>query len=568
VLREGMKRQRRVYETTALAAVRKTRQLALFWARRCRKSTTLGNIAFDEMAASPGRTVIAASASLLLGKELVGMTLSATEQAALVFNEAASINAAFQTAAADKSLDFRVADTATNKEYATPAPDTQHATRNTSPAPRNTLTPDDLAALYKSSNMEMRLYFDRTTYSRLKIIAPNPATARGWGGTVLRDEAGYTPIALENELRVAVKPIMDTDKSFKLIYACNLCPNDRHPWFETTMPPVDASFSVNPSGNFYRGQNNLLIHRVTLADAYAAGHQLYDDSGTPLTLAEFRSQPANKLGLNINYDLVHESGGTAAIDLIALLTAQRRGAGQCHFAFCDDHGQFLHALTVMRGLLRNGRVGIGFDVATTTGESSNPSCIYVMEQVGGEYFARLIVVFKSKVRAVMVERLEAILKMVRARPDGGPARRLCIDASSERLAAEETKNDLQALVPVELVIAGMSVQPPGYQEPTNYKTYQGDLYSAAVNENRIALPADGYIKTDHRMVMKDGGRYVCTPDGDGRHGDTFDAGKQALYALESNAGGMTTMDGVATGHNATGDSRGARMPFCPPRRTV
>ena len=43
-----MKRVRRLYENTALVAVRKTRQLALFWTRRGRKSTTLGNISFDE----------------------------------------------------------------------------------------------------------------------------------------------------------------------------------------------------------------------------------------------------------------------------------------------------------------------------------------------------------------------------------------------------------------------------------------------------------------------------------------------------------------------------------------
>ena len=549
-----MKRVRRLYENTALVAVRKTRQLALFWTRRGRKSTTLGNISFDEMSATPGRTVIAASASLVLGKELVGMTLSAAETASIVTREALAINDVFEEGSSDKRLSLKIADASTNKEFTSP----------TSPNSPTRLTAEDFASLYKSSNMEMRLYFDRTTYSRLKIIAPNPATARGWGGTVLRDEAGYTPIALETELRIATKPIMDTDPTFKLIYACNLCPNDRHPWFETTMPPVDATFPVNPAGNFYRGQNNLLIHRVTLADAYAAGHILYDDAGHPLTLNEFRALPGNKLGLNINYDLVHESGGTAAIDLIALLSSQRRGATQGHFAFVDSDATFLAAVASFRRLLKNGRIGIGFDVATTTGETSNPSSITVIEEQGGEYFTRLILVFKSKVRAVMVERLQTIIQAIRSRPTGGPARRLCIDASNERLAAEETKDDLQPLIPVELVIAGTSIQPPGYEEPINYKTYQGDLYSTTINENKLSLPSDPYIKTDHRMVMKDQGRYVCTPDADGKHGDTFDSGKQALYALLSTAG-LTTMAGVAIGTNiSTQIAAQRRTGYCPP----
>jgi len=552
-----MKRLRRLYENTALVAVRKTRQLALFWTRRGRKSTTLGNISFDEMSATPGRTVIAASASLLLGKELVGMTLSAAETAAIVTREAAAMLDVFQDRSTSPSprgegrgegdFQLKIADTATNKEYPAPLPNAPRS--HALPAPRPSLSPDDFAALYKSSNMEMRLYFDRTTYSRLKIIAPNPATARGWGGTVLRDEAGYTPIGLETELRIATKPIMDTDPTFKLIYACNLCPNDRHPWFETTMPQTDLVLPINPAGNFYRGQNNLLIHRVTLADAYAAGHVLYDDVGHALTLNEFRALPGNKLGLNINYDLVHESGGTAAIDLIALLTSQRRGAGQCCFLFADNDSDFIRAMHQLRGLLKNGHVGIGFDVASTTGETSNPSSITVMEELGGERFARLILVFKSKSRELMADRLHDITEIVRARPAGGPARRLCIDASNERLAAEETANDLRPFLPVELVLSGATIQPPGYTQPTNYKTFLGDIYSAAVNENTLALPPDPYVKSDHRMPMKDQGRYLCTPDADGKHGDTFDSGKLALYALQSSGGALTTMSGLIVGQN-------------------
>jgi len=63
---------RRLYEHTALVAVRKARQIVLFRARR-------------------GRTVIAASASLLLGTELAGVTLSVSEQATTVFNEACAL---------------------------------------------------------------------------------------------------------------------------------------------------------------------------------------------------------------------------------------------------------------------------------------------------------------------------------------------------------------------------------------------------------------------------------------------------------------------------------------------
>ena len=77
----GQKRERRLYENTALVAVREERVIGLLWTRRGRKSTTLGNMAFDELSAGPGRTVIGASASLLLGTELVSMTVTATAYA-------------------------------------------------------------------------------------------------------------------------------------------------------------------------------------------------------------------------------------------------------------------------------------------------------------------------------------------------------------------------------------------------------------------------------------------------------------------------------------------------------
>ena len=149
--------------------------------------------------------------------------------------------------------------------------------------------------------------------------------------------------------------------------------------------------------------------------------------------------------------------------------------------------------------------------------------------------------FKSKKRQVMSDYLVRIVKTVRQRPAGGPPRRLCIDASNERLAAEETKDDLQAYIPVELVLGGAAVDPlpPGYEDAINYKTYVGDLYCAAVNDGRTVMPSDDYIKTDHRLTVKDQGRYLCTPEPDGKHGDTFDSGKLAEYALIANGGAIT-----------------------------
>jgi hypothetical protein len=520
MIAKGKKFTRREYEIAALVATRQTRQIILYWARRCRKSTTLGAIAFDEMSGERGRSVIAASASLLLGTELVGMTLSATEQAAIVTNEAAAVRQVISLGAEDRKLDFQCANMETGKVI-------------------RGISDEDFADLYKSSKLELRLYFDRTTYSRLKIIAPNPATARGWAGTVLRDEAGYTPAGLETELRIATKPITDTDPTFKIIYASNLSRDDRHPFFEDTLPPADLTLEVNPKGNFYRGQTGKTVHRVTLADAYAAGHVLYDDKGKPLTYEEFCAKPENKLGLDESYKLNHKSGGSAAVDLIALLSAQQRGARSCCFAFVESDAEFAHALNAVRSLLGSGSVGLGFDVATTTNDTSNPSSVTVTEKVGIERIQRLVICWKEKKPQIVRERLSRLLDVIEQRPEGGRARRLCIDATNEKYFAEDTAAFLRDRVPVELVVSSEGIHPAGYEKPTNYKTYLGDLYSTAINENHYSCPSGEYFKKDHRIVVKDQGRYGCDPEPDGAHGDTFDSGKLAEYALVSQGGNYT-----------------------------
>lgn len=550
-----MKRIRREYEKTALVAVREVRQIALYWARRCRKSTTLGSIGFDEMSREPGRMVIAASASLLLGKELVGVTLSAAEQAMIVANESAAVREVFTTGADEKNLDFKVADSTKDKVLAG-------------------LSADDFAELYQSSRMELRLYFDKLSFSRLQVIAPNPATARSWRALVLRDEAGYTNANFEMELRNATDPMMRDTPDLKMIYASNLSANDRHPYFETTMPreitaeTEDEQYPANPAGHLYIGQHGILVHRVALKDAYAAGHQLFDDHGVAMTYEQCRAFPQFKSGWDATYALNHKSGGAAAIDLIALLSAQRRGVGQCNFVFAENDRDFYRALELLRNTLRNGPVGIGFDVASTTGETSNPSSITVTENLGGERFQRLVLVFKTKKRAVACEYLRQLALNVRGRPFGGPARRLCIDASNERLAAEETKDELQAVLPVELILGGATVDPlpPGYRDAINYKTLLGDLYCAAVNDGRTVLPPDDYLKADHRLPTKDQGRYLCVPDVDGKHGDTFDSGKLAEYALSDHGRGAITDDLIA--RIQTGPARAAQMHRFIPRRLV
>lgn len=525
-----MKRfERRLYEKTALVAVRKERVIVLFWTRRGRKSTTLGSIAFDEMSREAGRTVISASASLLLGTELVNMTVSATEQAILVANEAEAVNSVFAASAEEHKLDYKIADSETGKVY-------------------SGMTREAFAQIYSSKRLEMRLYHDRTNYSRQLVIAPNPATARGWRGTVMRDEAGFTKTGLELALREAVDPIMRDVPDLKMIYASNLCRDDRHPFFEMTMPPADLELPVNAAGNFYRGQDDILIHRVTLRDAYAAGHMLYDNAGEPMSYEEFSRQPSNRPQMPYNYDLGHQMGGSAAIDLLALLVAQQRGAQTCSHVVVEDDIDFRRALDLLRANLGGGKVTIGYDPATTTNSTSNPSGITVTEKTGAARAQRLVMHWKEREPAVVRDRLREVLRVIKGREMGGTAACLAIAATNERYFARDLANALRAEVPVIEVVESEGIHPAGYQKPVNMKTYLGDIYSAAVNDNRYDLPAGDYFKMDQRLTVKTGGRYECDVDAlTGAHGDSFVSGALAEFGQER--GGQSYIATVSPGEN-------------------
>ena len=529
-----MKRERRPYQNVALAVQAQHRIVGYYWARRCRKSTTAGHIFFQEMSVEAGRTVINCSASLMLGKESIGMTLTAIEQAEILASEAAAVRSSIEGNAAANGLNFRVANSATGREY-------------------QSLSDANFTELYSTRAMELRLYFDRTHYSRELILAPSVQTFRSYRALVGFDEFGYMPANQARDLINSADAMMRDTPDRRMLFFCNLSLGDNHPWFEMTMPRQVAGgdeedeFPANQSGHLYIGQTGILVHRVALKDAYAAGHLLYDDQSEPMTYEQCRAFPQLRGGWDVSYALNHKAGGASVIDLVACATAQRRGMGQCHFVYVDSDAEFQRALNLLRNSLRDSQAGIGFDVATTTGQISNPSSVTVREQIGQDRFDRLKLIWKEKKPQIARQRLEAIVKTIRNRPNGGPARRLCIDASNERYFAEETADILAPLIPVQLVVAGNPVEPrpSGYSDRDgniNYKTWLGDLEAANVNDGRLALPADDYIKTDYRMVLKDAGRYLCIPDSQtGAHGDTFDSGKLAELALRAGPAGKMLM---------------------------
>ena len=323
---------------------------------------------------------------------------------------------------------------------------------------------------------------------------------------------------------------------FRLTLSTTPPPDDMHYSFEMLAPPVGTEFPANAEGNLYESDMGIMVLRVDAWDAYADGIPLYDlKTGDPLSPEESRRREHDKDAWDRNYGCKFVMGGVGACALMALDTAQQRGIGKCAFVNVDSDSDFERALKFLVEHLGSGRVGIGVDPATTTKAVSNPTAVSVAEEVGLEYAFPLIIVWKTADPDVEEERIKRIVETVQNRKEGGRARKLCIDGTNERFFAARLKKALRPLLPVDVIVGSETIEKPGY-DPMTTKQFLGSQLIGDLDDNKLTLPPDRYIRQDWRLVKKERGALVCDPDVDGKHGDTFDGSKLARWAVVAGSG--------------------------------
>lgn len=528
---------RRAYQSEAMKAMRLKRLFALLFERQAGKSTILAEMALKKMMKSHSATVVYASASLLLGREIIlkqtqSVDISTRE---LIKKEADILRncvAGYSAEIKEAGMTLQTVDTSKDKEVA------------------KGFTPDDFAGLFESQRLEFRVYHDRTRYSRTQVIAPNVATARGWSGTVLLDEIAF--IRGFMDLWIAIEPIISTNKDFQLIMATTPPQDDTHATFELLSAPAGMEFKPNAAGNWYESEQGIPVLRADAFDTYLAGKRIYDiKNGAEITPGESFRRAINKDGWRINHGLEWIIGGTAACNALYLRTAQERGARTCECFVIDSDLDFDTAMNwVAKNVHPTNQIGLGFDVATTTAETSNPSVLSIVEKDGTDFIVRAFIVWKTRDPDVAEERLDRTLTVIENRP-GGRAKALAMDATNEKYFAEAMKKKFRARIPVILVVASESVEKPGLEKPTNWKEYLGDQYIGILEDNHLTLPGSAYVRIDHRLVKKDRGRFVCKPSPEGMHGDTFDGGKLGVHALMKPTDSLQSVEGIVLGSHAS-----------------
>jgi len=187
------------------------------------------------------------------------------------------------------------------------------------------------------------------------------------------------------------------------------------------------------------------------------------------------------------------------------------------------------------------RLGIGFDVATTTKKKSNPSSLAIVQEVGRMIYARLVLRWKSKDPAIAYALFEQLLDAVH----GKFSIRIAIDATSEKYFAVDFKKKFTGRCPVQLVVASESLEYRG--EKMIYKVYCGNLLCNQLEDALLALPAEAFIRNDFRLVVRDRGTFDAEVDENGAHGDTFDSVKLGILALRGKGGGPVAAKAIRTG---------------------
>lgn len=270
------------------------RRLFYLWARQTGKSYEFGRESFNEMMEFRGRLITFISSSVTLGTELLRKEVQVWQTMLVKMREAAARGEClFKSNGLDVVEDL-----------------------------------DALTDIFVSQKLETQLWHDRTTCSRTRVIAPNPDTAVGWTGSIYFDEVGRAPNA--QAVFEAIIPFMRSNPSFRFRLATTPPPDDKHYTFELFAPPAALEFPVNPRGNFYRSAAGIMVHRVDIDDAVAAGLKVYHpDTGAPITPAEDRALAFDRTGWDRNNKLAFLAGGTAAVSLSAIARAMELGRGQC-----------------------------------------------------------------------------------------------------------------------------------------------------------------------------------------------------------------------------------------------
>jgi phage FluMu gp28-like protein len=479
--------------------------LILHWSRQIGKSFTLAAWAVDRLLSRPGRLVTVLSNSRENGAEFVA---KCAEVCHLNGTEYESV---------DKSQGIR----------------------------------------FQNMRMEVRIRAQGKT-GRIKVLAANPRTARGFSGDLILDEFAFH----EDSAAIweAAEPILASNPDF----LCRMAStgNGRHNLFYRMVSSADCGLrnadlesqrrltsaataeeeereallrarSDAPRSN----SSGFKVSRITRTEAHQMGVKIYDsNTREAITPEQARAQALDKRAYDQNYECAFADENLTLLSHELITAAERNNAG---FICEQDWSQeFLRSVRAQQELRPTGNLFVGFDV----GRKVDLSVITVMEDLNGLKVVRGILRIQNMRLPDQQLRLGEICRLPRFR-------RAAIDMTGlglglfEYAQKEFGSSRIHGINFSTTVAATRAVALEGRKRETVRVTEALAMELLQVYEDRrIQHPADARLRDDLRKPEKittPGGRVsIAATRDEAGHADHFWSFALAIEAAACNPGGF------------------------------
>lgn len=342
---------------------------------------------------------------------------------------------------------------------------------------------------------------------RIKVLAANPRTARGFSGDLILDEFAFHEDS--NAIWEAAEPILSSNPDF----LCRV-----------------ASTGNGTSNMFYRmaTEGFFKVSRVRRSDAWKMGVKIYDaKTRKPITPDEARAQALDKAAYDQNYEcaFASESGSLLTWAMINEATLGRSDADIFEDALPDG---YLDKLGVSVSLF------LGMDVAAT-----HDYTVIALLRIDGPLIS---VVAWVRIRGARLPAQKAVLRPLLA---DRRVKRAAIDSTGIGLGLVQ---DMEDEFPGKVEGVNFATTEPisprlmaeGRKSPTARVTeIMATELAAAHEDKRISYPCDAVMRDDlrkpHKVRSASGRVSIAAESTQTGHADHFWALALGLRAAQSNS---------------------------------
>jgi phage FluMu gp28-like protein len=411
---------------------------------------------------------------------------------------------------------------------------------------------------YEAMQFEVRIRV-AGRLGRIKVLAANPRTARGFSGDLILDEFAFHADSVA--IWDAAEPIISSNPD----YLCRVAStgNGVHNMFYRMVGGANkvATSGTNPAGLCY-SHTKFVVSRVSRSAAHTMGQKIYDPkTRKPITPEAARAASLDKASYDQNYELAFLAAGSTLLtdDLVSQCEYTVAEADMCHV--CEESWSS-EALAYLRTL--PGPLILGQDV----GRKRDLSVQVVGYRIGGVLYVAGIL----RMAAMSLPAQQVQLDHIAAMPNFG---RAVIDETGLGIGLvdyAQLKHGIHRVVGVHFASREVrSETQADHAEQQHGRNHKADTalvtelmaldVLAAFTARGIRVPNEqalrDSLKKPQRLVLGNIVKIAAETDEAG-HADEFWALALMVRGFKQPAGMMATTQGISIGGGV-----GSRARFVP-----